>query len=108
MKILLDESCPVKLKFEFGQDYEVWTLKDMGWLGYKNGILMKAMGEANFELFITVDRNLTYQQNREFIHVPIIVLCAEDNRFETLKRIIPKVKVLLETQKLELISEVNL
>lgn len=40
MKILLDESVPRKLKYDFGNNHEVWTVRDKGWLGYKNGNLL--------------------------------------------------------------------
>ncbi len=57
MKILLDESLPRKLKYDFGQEHEVRTVRDMLWLGKKNGELLKLMTDNNFELFITVNRN---------------------------------------------------
>ncbi len=84
MKILLDESLPRKLRNDFGDEHEVWNVKDKGWLGKKNGELLKLMTEDDFELFITVDQNLQYQQNVERLSVTIIVLCATDNRRETL------------------------
>ena len=51
MKILLDESLPRKLKNDFGTDHEVWTVRDKGWLGQKNGSLLRLMIENNFEIF---------------------------------------------------------
>ena len=63
MKILLDESLPRKLRYDFGEEHEVFTVRDKGWLGKKNGELLKLMTEDKFELFVTVDRNLPYQQN---------------------------------------------
>ena len=36
MKILLDENIPTKVKYDFGEDYEVRTVRDMDWLGKKN------------------------------------------------------------------------
>jgi len=58
MKILLDESLPRKLKNDFGNTHQVFTVRDKNWLGKKNGTLLKLMVEEGFELFITVDRNL--------------------------------------------------
>ncbi len=63
----------------------------MNWLGFKNGQLLKLMVSNNFNLFITVDRNLPYQQNIEKLPLTIFVLCAYDNRRETLKLLIPKI-----------------
>ena len=91
MKILVDESCPRKLRNDFGGEHEVWTVRDKGWLGKKNGELLKLMVEAEFEIFVTVDRNLPYQQNTENLPIPIVVLCASDNRRETLQQLIPKI-----------------
>ena len=90
MKILLDESLPRKLRYDFGDAHEVWTVKNKQWLGKKNGELLKLMAEDGFDIFVTVDRNLPYQQNLERLPVVIFVLCAANNRRETLKPLIPK------------------
>ena len=90
MKILVDESCPRKLRKDFGAEHEVWTVRDKGWLGKKNGDLLRLMTEDGFELFVTVDRNLPYQQNTQRLPLTIIVLCAKDNRRETHQQLIPK------------------
>ena len=58
MKILLDESLPRKLRNDFGSDHEVWTVRDKGWLGKKNGELLKLIATNGFEILVTVDRNL--------------------------------------------------
>lgn len=57
MKILLDESLLRKLRNNFGTEHKVFTVLDKGWLGKKNGELLKLMMEDKFELFVTVDRN---------------------------------------------------
>ena len=91
MKILLDESLPRKLRNDFGEGHEVLTVRDMGWLGKKNGELLGLMTKNNFELFVTVDRNLPYQQNLEGLTLTIVVLCAYDNTRQTLRLLIPKI-----------------
>ena len=90
MKILLDESLPRKLKYDFGTSHEVCTVRDKNWLGQKNGALLKLMIEDGFDIMVTVDRNLPYQQNLERLPITIVVLCAFDNRRETLALLIPK------------------
>ena len=89
MKILLDESLPRKLKNDFGKDHEVWTVRDKGWLSKKNGELLKLMINDGFELFVTADQNLQYQQNVEKLPLTIAVLHGPDNRRSTLQNIIP-------------------
>jgi hypothetical protein len=78
MKILLDECLPKRLKHE------------MGWAGKKNGQLLQLMLEQ-FDVFITVDRNLKHQQQLRELKIAFIVLVAADNRFETLQPLIPLV-----------------
>jgi hypothetical protein len=90
MRILLDESIPRKLRNDFGGEHEVWTVRDKGWLGKKNGELLRFVAEDSFDLFITVDRNLRYQQNLQAISLTIIILCGSDNRHDTVKKLIPK------------------
>ena len=107
MKILLDESLPRKLKNDFGTNHDVYTVRDMKWLGFKNGELLKLMIENTFDLFITVDRNLPYQQNLERLPLTIFVLCAYDNRRETLQQLIPKIFERIASGELENLIEVS-
>ena len=74
MKILLDESLPRKLRNDFGKDHEVWTVRDKGRLSKKNGELLKLMINDGFELFVTADQNLQYQQKVEKLPLTIAVL----------------------------------
>lgn len=60
MKILLDENLPRKLKSDFGANFEIKTVRDMGWLGKKNGELLDLISINEFDFFITIDKNLRY------------------------------------------------
>ncbi len=106
MKILLDESLPRKLRYDFGTEHEVRTVRDMDWLGKKNGELLRLLTENNFELFVTVDRNLRYQQNLEKFEVTIFVLRAKDNTRETLRLLIPKIFERLINGNLQKVIEI--
>lgn len=106
MRILLDESIPRKLSSDFGEEHEVWTVRDKGWLGKKNGELLKLISQENFELFITVDRNLKFQQNLKSYSFKIVVLCGADNRRETLKSLIPNIFLKLESREIHTVIEV--
>jgi len=107
LKILLDESLPRKLKNDFGVDHEVLTIRDTGWLGKKNGELLRLMNDTGFEVFVTVDRNLQYQQNLERLSIMIFVLCAIDNRRETLQKLIPKLLGKLGEANLQNVIEIS-
>ena len=63
MKILLDESVPQTIRLLIGPGHTVITTWFQGWSGLKNGALLDAAEEADFELFITADQELRYQQN---------------------------------------------
>ncbi len=107
MKILLDESLPIQLAFVFGSQNEVFTVRDMNWLGKKNGELMKLIVANKFEVFVTADRNLVYQQNVSAYNVIIAVLCGKNNRITTYKSLIPKLLDFLSKEIKSQIIEVS-
>src|SRR3954452_20822837 len=92
MKILLDENLPRKLKADFGNDFEVKTVRDMGWLGKKNGELLGLIVFNGFDFFVTLDKNLRFQQNLNRIELTIFLLLAVNNRRETLQLLVEKIK----------------
>ncbi|MBD1828221.1 DUF5615 family PIN-like protein [Microcoleus vaginatus GB1-A2] len=95
MKILVDECIDRKLTREF-VDHEIKTVPQMGWAGVKNGQLL-ALAEAEFDVFITVDRNLSFQQNLPQFDIAVIVLQAPSNRLADLKPLVPEVLAILAT-----------
>ena len=62
MKILFDENFPKLIRKEL-RDFIVFTTGEMGWNGIKNGKLLKLIIENEFDCFLTLDKNLIYQQN---------------------------------------------
>lgn len=95
MKLLLDECIDRKFAREFA-DYEVKTVPQVGWAGIKNGQLL-ALAQAEFDVFITVDRNLSFQQNLPQFDIVVIVLQASSNRLADLKPLASKVLDILTT-----------
>ncbi len=89
MRILLDECLPKKLKNDF-KSYQVKTVPEMGWAGKKNGELLPVV-ENHFDIFITADQNLQYQQNLKGRNITIFVLKSPNSRYETLRLLIPNV-----------------
>ena len=108
MKILLDENLPTKVKYDFGEDYEVQTVRDMGWLGKKNGELLGLAAFNGFDIFITLDKNLRNQQNLNKVDLKFIILLAIDNKHQTLPPYIEKTKNLLAVKSLPKLSEVSI
>ena len=94
MKLLLDENLPKRLKLEF-LEHEIYTVRDKGWDGKKNGELMKLMVAENFDALLTFDKNLQYQQNFYKCTIPVLVLNASSNTYLKLKDLVPKIKEIL-------------
>ena len=90
MKVLLDECVPRKLRRELA-DHEVFTVTQHGWSGIENGELL-ALAQDEFDVFVTVDQNLTYQQNLKAFNIAVILLVARNNRLRTLLPLMPEVR----------------
>jgi hypothetical protein len=93
MKILLNECIDRRLSREF-VEYEIKTVPQMGWAGIKDGQLL-VLAAAEFDIFITVDRNLSFQQNIPQFDIAIIVLKAPSNRLADLKPLAPRILEIL-------------
>ncbi len=107
MKVLLDENLPRKLKADFGVDYEVKTIRDMGWLGKKSGELLGLIVFSGFDYFVTLDKNLRYQQNLDRIKLTIFLLLAVNNRRETLQVLVRKIKERIKEGNFKKINEIS-
>lgn len=88
MRVLLDECVDRGLAREI-RGHEVTTVPDAGWAAVKNGDLL-AHAEARFDVFVTVDRNLAFQQALPKFAVAVIVLRAPSNRLADLRPLVPK------------------
>ncbi len=90
MRILLDESVPKALGFLI-EGHFVRSVQFAGFAGLQNGELMAAMFEASYDVLITFDQNLPYQQNA-ILPVAVIVLVAQNNRVETALLFVPLIQ----------------
>ncbi len=77
MKILLDESVPQKLRLLIA-GHTVITAAFQGWSGLKNGDLLEVAERAEFDLLITADQSMTYQQNMSRRKIALIVLSTNN------------------------------
>ncbi len=78
MNILLDESTPQKLRLIIEGSHTVVTAWYQGWSGLKNGALLDAAEHAGFDIFITADQELSYQQNLTGRKMAVIVLSTNN------------------------------
>jgi predicted nuclease of predicted toxin-antitoxin system len=88
MRLLLDESVPSRLRRSL-PGHVVRTVVEMGWSGEKNGKLL-ALAASEFDAFITVDKNLAYQQNLATLPVAVIVLDTVSIELTALLALLPK------------------
>ena len=78
MKIILEESVPQKLRLSIEGRHTVVTTWYQGWSGLENGALLNAAEEAGFELFITADQEMSYQQNLKGRKMALVVLSTNN------------------------------
>ncbi len=90
MKILLDECVDQKLRLAFeGHDCQTAVYAKLA--GLKNGELLAAPEAADFEVLITTDQEIPYQQNLVGRRISILILCARTNRLADLKLLVPTI-----------------
>jgi predicted nuclease of predicted toxin-antitoxin system len=97
MKVLLDECVTRYLKRDF-TGHEVLTVEEAGFKGLKNGQLLQA-ASAQWDVLVTVDQNLEYQQNLKTLAIAVIVLKAKRSTYPMLKPLMPQVLRILEKIK---------
>src|SRR4051812_37379354 len=96
MQVLHDECVPQRLSRDL-PGHDVRTVREMGWSGKKNGELLRLMVAQGFEVLITVDQNLRYQQNLRSVGIAVVVLIAAGNHLDSLRLLMPSVRTALES-----------
>lgn len=87
MRVLLDENLPRRLaSLLTGHDCQ--TVTECGWSGKKNGELL-VLAESVFDVLLTLDKNLPYQQNLTSRRIGILMIRARSNRMQDLAPLIP-------------------
>jgi len=89
VRVPLDECLPRKLKRDLA-GHDTRTVPEMGWASKENGDLL-GLAAGHFDVFLTVDRNLSYQQDMGRFNIAVVVLVARGNRLADLRPLIPQV-----------------
>jgi predicted nuclease of predicted toxin-antitoxin system len=105
MRLLLDESVPRRLRRGL-PNHDVRTVVEMGWSGVKNGELL-ALAAAEFDAFITVDKNLPHQQNLATLPVAVVVLDALSVDLASLLPLVPQLELALASLKARVFVRVS-
>jgi predicted nuclease of predicted toxin-antitoxin system len=88
MKILLDECVTKRLKKHLDA-FDVQTIRELGLSGIKNGKLMTYCVENNFDILLTIDKNLMFQQNLDQYPLALVVLNCQTSKIEELVTFLP-------------------
>ncbi len=89
MKILIDECVPVALKWTLtALGHERQTVRQARFGSKKNGELL-TLAEGQWNVLLTSDRNIKYQQNMTGWSVSMLILCAKSNRMKDLLPLMP-------------------
>jgi hypothetical protein len=97
VKLLLDE-CVTRFVKRDLIGHEVHSVEETGFKGLENGKLLRA-ASGLFEVLITVDQNLPYQQHVAGLDIAILVLAAKRNSYARLKPLLPRALEALKTIK---------
>jgi predicted nuclease of predicted toxin-antitoxin system len=92
MRVLLDENLPRKLKGSL--EGAIMTVPERGWSGIKNGRLLR-LAAAEFDVLVTMDRGMEYQQNLSGIDLGLIVLTTVSNDIDDLLPLVPQINAAL-------------
>ena len=89
MRVLLDESIPI----DFAQDLsalDAQTVIGLGWAGLKNGALLR-QAAGQFEVLVTMDKNLQFQQNLSAHAIGVVLIRAHSNRIDALRPFVSQI-----------------
>jgi hypothetical protein len=94
VKVLLDENLPHDLRHHFA-GYEVYTVAFKRWSGIKNGALLRLAANDGFDVMVTLDDGVTYQQNAASLPLAVVILSAQSSDIEDLLPLVPALLVRL-------------
>jgi len=97
VKVFVDECVDWRLARDI-VGHEVRTARQLGWSAIRNGELL-ALATKEFDVFVTVDRNLSFQQNLPAFTIAVIVLSAHSNRLGDLQPLVPELLASIPTAK---------
>jgi hypothetical protein len=91
LRILLDECVPRGLKRSLLDVGSVLTVPDAGLSGYKNGRLLSRIS-GDFDVFVTTDKSIQFQQNLAKYDIAFVLLRAYSNDIDKIRPLIPKLR----------------
>ena len=108
MRLLLDECVPRKVKFLFADGgHECETVRDAGFSGKENGELL-ALAEEHFDVLVTIDKNIRYQQNVTGRNIAILIIRPASNDLDDIRPHVRHALLALQSMKPGQIVEVGM
>ncbi len=104
MKILFDANTPAPLA-RFLQGHEVVRADQLGWQGLENGALLDAAEQAGFDVLLSCDQNVQYQQN--FTGRKLALVTLSSNHWPTLRRIAARIATVVDFTRIGQIVKVD-
>lgn len=105
MRVFLDECVDWRLSREL-LGHDVKSARDTDWTSIKNGELL-ALASYSFDVFVTVDRNLAFQQNVTGLPIAVIVLHSRTNRLADLRRLVSELQAAITSATPGAITDVG-
>jgi predicted nuclease of predicted toxin-antitoxin system len=96
VRVLFDHNLPRRFRYLL-PNHEVHTTREMGWEEFENGVLLNAAAKASFDVFVSVDKNIEYEQNLLTLPLPVAVVNAPSNALAALLPFAPFLLELLDT-----------
>jgi hypothetical protein len=90
LRILIDESLPVKFASLLAE-HDVSTVRKQRWHGLRNGVLLRAAVDHGFQVIVTADQSLQYQQNVRAIGIAVVGIAGIRTTMELLRPLVPKI-----------------
>jgi hypothetical protein len=106
LRVLLDECVDSRLAASLAT-FEVRTVADQGWVGISNGKLL-SLAAVEFDVFVTVDRNLPFQQHLPKFDIAVILLRAKTNRIADLVALVPELVSIIPNAKTGVVTSIGL
>ena len=100
MRVLMDEDLDVRLVRLMPTEHEVKTVREMQWLGLLNGALLR-QAEQEFDVLVTADQNLPFQQNLTAYALSFLVLVARRTTYRAHEPLMPLVSEALRRRPLD-------
>jgi hypothetical protein len=93
-RVLFDENMPRKLRRDL-PEFVIRTAQEEGWSAFKNGALL-ARATAAFDVLVTIDQRMRYQQNLTRVAIGVVVIEVPDTRLVHLRPLVPELRDAIE------------